>query len=91
MFDLHNELVTVETTLDQHFNPDEQDLSQELREDVRERAEFLDNSGDLDMTSNKDNIHQLCRPVKIFMETPDNAPVQVLWLLCFCDHGAKPM
>ena len=29
------------------------------------------------MTSNKDTIHRLCRPIRLFMEAPENTKVQV--------------
>ena len=77
IFELHNDLVAVETTLEEHFNPSDVDLTQELRDDVTRRAGFLDRSGELDMTSNKEEIHRLCKPIRLFMEAPENTKVQV--------------
>ena len=76
-YDLHNDLVAVETYLEDNFSSSERDMVAELREDVQERAEFLATSGDLDMNSNQEEIHRICRRVTLFMENPDKR-VQVI-------------
>lgn len=70
--------MAIETFIRENFDSDARNLTNELSNDVQGRRDFLDQYQDLDMLDHIADIEDMCRPLKNFIETPENTPVKVV-------------